>query len=632
MQASTSARVKRAPLKPDVGGFFRFLPRLALDWLLIGAAFGLALLLKFDASVPAPYPARFLQALPVILTLFTLALIAFGIHEHLWQFAGMSDVTRLWGATAVATAVCLLADISLLMDDGIYALPLSVVVTGGIFSAIALTGSRIWRRIVATGVRDAEPESNAQRVLIVGCGSAGRLLAVELRQHRRQSYSLVGFVDDDRAKLGKVVHRTRVLGTIADLPALLAAYAVDVVAVAIPSQPGLLREIVRLCRDTNVKVQNVPGLAEIIEGRATVDALREVTIEDLLRRDEVHLDNSAVAGHFRGKTVLVTGAAGSIGSELCRQLLPFGPARLVGLDTNETGLFDLEHELRPALGTCLFTPVIADVTDPAQLSRVFADHAPEIVFHAAAYKHVPLMELHPHQALRVNVLGTDNLCRAAAGRAEQVVLISTDKAVQPKNVMGCTKRLAEYILAAWNERSTTRYSAVRFGNVLGSRGSVVPLFRAQIEAGGPVTVTDPNATRYFMTIREAARLVIEAATLEEGASLLVLDMGEPVRILDLAQDLITLSGRRVGRDIQIVFTGLRPGEKEHEALFNPEEAHTRTRNRQIFSSSLSRPDAAALDTLLTELRSGLLDLTPDQIRRRLADVIPEYAHVEVGGP
>ncbi len=479
---------------------FRHLLRFCLDSLLIVAAFGAALLLRFDGFAPAPYPLYFVLAMPVVILIYTLALLAFGTHENLWQFAGVAELSRLWGACLTATGVLILADLASIFvtEYDIYALPVSVVVSGGVFSGVLLTGSRLWRRVLALFRQPAAPAEAAQRVLIVGAGSAGALLGRELLLHRRHAYVPVGFVDDDRAKLGKVIHGIRVLGTRDDIPALVAEHDIDVVAIAIPSRPSIVREIFRICRNTSAKVRNVPGLAEIVEGRAPVDALREITIEDLLRRDEVTLDHAAVKDYFAGRTILVTGAAGSIGSELCRQLIAFEPKQLVLLDFNESDLFTLEQELLAQTEPERVLGLIADVTNAERLGAAIRRFAPEVIFHAAAYKHVDMMEKHPEEALRVNVLGTDNLCRAADGIARQVVLISSDKAVHPKSVMGCSKRLAEQIIADWAGRSTTRYCAVRFGNVLGSRGSVIPQFKAQIERGGPLEVRNPNATRYFM--------------------------------------------------------------------------------------------------------------------------------------
>lgn len=625
MQTPTVADQSADTARATLSAGLRFLPQLLIDAILVLAAFGLAMLLRFDGAPPPPYPWRFWQAMPFVIALFTLALTAQGVHEVLWRFAGLADLLRLWYACLVGTAVSLLADVALIREDGIYALPIPVVITGGAIAALLLTASRIWRSVFHL-FRAREGAQGAQRVLIVGCGSAGELLARHLVEHRRNNQLPVGFVDDDLSKRGKLVHGVRVLGALADIPHIVEANRVDVVAVSIPSKPEIVRDVVRQCRDVRCKVVNVPALAEIVDGKATVDAFRAVTLEDLLRRDEVQLDQTEWRQHFAGKTILVTGAAGSIGSEICRQLTGFERARVVAFDNNESGLFDLEHQLRRAAPEIDVQVIVGDVTYLDQIESAIRLYQPTILFHCAAYKHVPLMEAYPQQAIRVNVIGTDNVCRAACDRVEQFVLISSDKSVTPSSVMGCTKRLAEQLIADWGERCSTRFCAVRFGNVLGSRGSVVPLFQQQIEAGGPVTVTSAEATRYFMTLNESVQLVLQTAALADSRRLFVLDMGAPVRIVDLAQDLITLSGRRLGADIQVTYTGLRPGEKLHEGLFNPGEPQLETANPKIFATELTAHDVDGLRTFVNDARACLTTWTADSARARLAHLAPDYSH------
>ncbi|MDI7277741.1 MAG: nucleoside-diphosphate sugar epimerase/dehydratase, partial [Anaerolineae bacterium] len=402
---------------------------------------------------------------------------------------------------------------------------------------------------------------------IVGAGQAGQLLAWRLQSQKEgETYQVVGFADDDPAKEGMQVHGRPVLGGRGAIPRLVAERRVDLIVIAIHNIAGDdFRQLLGICQSSGARVKILPALSELMAGQAP--AMRDVAAEDLLGRHPVQIDHGACRALLAGRSVLVTGAAGSIGAELCRQVAGFGPQRLLLLDNNESGLHDLAVELGATQQGVPFCPLVADVTNRAKVEALFARYRPQVVFHAAAYKHVPLMEEHPDEAVRINVLGTLNAIElACAHGAERFVFISTDKAVNPSSVMGATKRLGELLVAAHAGRSGTLCTGVRFGNVLGSRGSVVPIFERQIAAGGPVTVTHPEMTRFFMSIPEAVSLVIQAAALTQGGDLFVLDMGEQMRIVDLAERLIRLRGLRPGVDIPIVYTGIRPGEKMHEEL------------------------------------------------------------------
>jgi FlaA1/EpsC-like NDP-sugar epimerase len=442
----------------------------------------------------------------------------------------------------------------------------------------------------------------SKHVLICGAGDAGNALLRELRSNRTSGITPVGLIDDDPRKLGLRVQGVRVLGGRATLPRVLKERRVDEVMIAMPTAPGtVMQEIVSVCREAEVACTTLPGLPELITGEVTVSQLREVRVEDVLGRAPVEIDFARAARFLNGKVVLVTGAGGSIGSELCRQIVGVGARRLVMVDHAENNLFEIDLELRER-GHSGLVPVIADCRDAVVMERVFARERPQVVFHAAAYKHVPMMELNPVEAIANNALATETLAETSAQHGvERFCLISTDKAVEPKTVMGATKALAERVIEMHGAESTTRFAAVRFGNVLGSSGSVLPIFRRQIADGGPVTVTHPDMTRFFMTIPEAVQLVIEATGIAEGGDIFVLDMGEPVKIIDLARKMIELSGHEPGTDIAIEVVGIRPGEKLHEELFNVDEDVAATRYAKVRRATRRPLDPA-------ELREGLEDL------------------------
>jgi FlaA1/EpsC-like NDP-sugar epimerase len=454
--------------------------------------------------------------------------------------------------------------------------------------------------------------------MIVGAGNTGQFVAREFRTHRDWLHEPVCFVDDDRRKFGVRVHRVPVAGMIEDIPALVRQYAVDVVAVALPSAPGAkVREIVTLCQSAGVPVRMVPGLPEIVRQPGGTTALRDLTVEDLIGREPVDIDFSECLESLQNKVVLITGAAGSIGSELARQVLTFAPAGLHLLDNNETGLHDLRLELEPQSAEVSLRTWIADIANEQKLAKVFDAVRPEIVFHAAAFKHVPLMEEHPDEALRVNVLGTLNVCRAADRiDVQKLVFISTDKAINPSSVMGASKRIGELILLALAQQSRTVFSAVRFVNVIGSRGSVVGIFSRQIDDGGPVTITDPAMRRYYLTIPEAVSLVIQAAAFAGQGQIYMLDIGEEIRIVDLAEKMIRMRGLTPGTDVPIVYTGAREGEKFREDLVAGDEEREPTHHPKVLHiRSQVRESLAVLEAEIAALSAA--DLDREALARRL---------------
>jgi FlaA1/EpsC-like NDP-sugar epimerase len=594
-------------------------PSVALDIVLVTAAFLAAAVVRtIDSPNQAPRAVEtYLAPAVVIGVIYAIVSYFCGLHRRLWQYASVRDGLRL--IQAVILTAALVTIIVLLRLPFLPKMPLSILVLGPCLSFMLLGSVKIIPRVAAL-TRTPRPAGDAENVLIVGAGAAGSALAARFLIDRSREYRVVGFVDDDRMKWSRHVQGKPVLAAISDIPAVVSQCDVDLIAIAIPSASSeRISQIIELAQQTPASVKILPGLNEIAIGHSR--NLREVNVADLLGRQAISLRASEATRALSGKTILVTGAAGSIGSELCRQLLNLPNVTVVALDNNETGLFDLAEGIEDRLAQERLHARVGDITDETRMARLFETVRPHIVFHAAAYKHVPMLEEYPDQAIRVNVFGTYQLCMLArSNNVEQFVFISTDKAAAPINVLGASKRLGELIVQALasGEESRTRFCAVRFGNVIGSRGSVVPTFMRQIERGGPVTVTDPDTTRYFMTIPEACGLVILTSTLEGNGALYLLDMGEPVRIADVATKMIRLRGLRVDKDISVVFTGLRPGEKLHEALAADEERLERTANEKIFHlrSQVSSPSLAQMSAWVSQLERSLA--TEDLASQRTA--------------
>ena len=608
----------------------------ALDLALLPLATLLANVVRFEGLLwPATYAAIFpiylAFALPIKLTL----LLYFGLYRRLWRFASVSELVSILSATIASGAICLFLGVWVLPATGLtpVRLSLGVLVLDGLFTAVAVTLPRLVLRTVAW-YRDGRPDHGAKRVLIAGAGVAGGMLVKQLRSNPQLGLQPIGFVDDDPNKLKHRLYGLPVLGALTDTARVSSDHDVAEVLIAMPTASGdVVRDVVRAANAAGVGTRTLPGISDIISGRLRPGALREVEIQDLLRREPVKIDMHRVQSLGTERTVLVTGAGGSIGSELCRQICQLEPSRLILLGHGENSIFGIQQELAQHFPHIPLEAVIADVKDAGALARVFDRFEPFSVFHAAAHKHVPLMEENIAEAVLNNVLGTRNLVELAAERrVEHLVLISTDKAVRPTSVMGATKRVAEQLVQSVSEEHHRNFVAVRFGNVLGSRGSVVPTFLKQIAAGGPVTVTHPEMKRYFMTIPESVQLVLQAGAMGKGGEVFVLDMGEPVRIADLAADLIRLSGKEVGKDIEIRFSGTRPGEKLYEELFFGAESATPTEHPKVLrarNAALPIGVSSVVRDLIAAAQEGESD---EELRRLLKRLVPDYEPSLAGMP
>jgi FlaA1/EpsC-like NDP-sugar epimerase len=578
--------------------------QLVADAGLIALAWWLAFELRFDHGVPIYYDKLFQRTILIVVAIQLVVFVLFRFYDRWWRYVSVRD---MWSALRGVTAAVVASSLTVYFFSPVaqVRLPRSVAIMDWLLLLAFVAGSRLLARSVierpGTGLI-----ARGKEVLVVGAGDAGQLVIREMQRNRQLGYTPIGLVDDDPRKKNLRIHGVRVLGTTDDLRHILRDNRPDEVILAIPSASGEMRQrIVNVTREGNVPVKTLPGLYELIAGDSDLATqLRPVQVEDVLGREPVEVDLEASAAYLKGETVLVTGAGGSIGSELCRQIARVGPQRLILVDQGETALFEIERELVDERGFAASIPVLADCKSRTRMKQVFERYQPGVVFHAAAYKHVPLMEANPLESVRNNSLATRVLVEAAAEHgAKRFVLISTDKAVNPKTVMGQSKALCEWIVEAYGAREdvATRYVAVRFGNVLGSSGSVIPIFRRQIAKGGPVTLTHPEMTRYFMTIPEAASLVVQAGAIGGRGDVFVLDMGEPVRILDLAMQMIRLSGKDPEHDIDIDIVGSRPGEKLHEELWGQGEVAEPTQHPKIMRVRGPIVDTVWLQDELAEL-------------------------------
>jgi FlaA1/EpsC-like NDP-sugar epimerase len=603
---------------------------LAIDFPLIAFAAFAAFALRFDLLFlqDPGNTARFAWFLGAALVTKPILFLVFGLYYRYWRYASIGDLLAIVLSVSAATVTLAVLLVTATLLHAVQGFSRSVLLIDWLLTIAVIAGTRLSVRVVAEawrrGGRKPGDQERMRRALIVGAGAAGTMVAREMYRNPQLGVSPVGFLDDDGSKRGKRIMGVPVLGAIGSLTRVAAERGIDEVVIAMPTAAGTaLRRVADTCREAGLTSRTIPGVFELLDGVVNVSRLRQIEISDLLRREQV-VSSPEASRYLAGRTVLVTGAGGSIGFELCRQLGHAAPGKLVLLGHGENSIFDAELELRDLFPRVPVQSVIGDIRDARRVDAIFAAFRPAVVFHAAAHKHVPLMEANPEEAVTNNVFGTANIVRAAMARGtERLVVISTDKAVAPRSVMGASKRVAEIIVRDAARRSGRAFMAVRFGNVLGSRGSVVPHFKRQIESGGPVTVTHPEMTRFFMTIPEAVHLVLQAGGLGVGGELFVLNMGEPVRIVDLARDLIKLSGYEAD-EIPITYTGIRPGEKIHEALWESDAVVKPTAHPDILR--VDEPEHEIdLPRLLSTLESAAVDGNRLAIQAALANQIDTFA-------
>jgi FlaA1/EpsC-like NDP-sugar epimerase len=620
--------------------FFRSFSWVVSDIVFINIALAISILLRFGEE----FWARFYlyQETFIYLSLsFLLFAIIFKLYKRIWRYISTGDILLIIGIITVSLFISILC---LNIGKGFF-LPRTLIALTWFFSLTLIGGSRLlWRLYCEKRVRFKKGE---ERILIVGAGDAGEVISREIIR-RPDLGELIGFVDDDKEKVGKRIHNKKVLDSIEKIDSVIRNEKIDIVIIAIPSASGKeIRRIVDNIKNKEIKIKTLPGLYELVDGKVSVSRIRNIRIEDLLGREPVDLNLGEISGYLEGKRVMVTGGGGSIGGELARQICRFGPKSLILLDHSENGLFHINLELeRKWSGVGMEIGLeVADIRDRDKMDKIFKKYVPEVIFHAAAHKHVPMMEYHPDEAVMNNIIGTKNVAELADEYgAERVVMISTDKAINPASVMGASKRVAEMVVKDLGSRKTekkeekiretrgegknkTKFVAVRFGNVLESNGSVVPMFKQQIAEGGPVTVTDSDVKRYFMTLPEASQLVIQAGALGTGGEVFVLDMGEPVKVLDLAKELIRLSGLEVGEDIDVKIVGLRPGEKLFEELLTEEERSGvlgDSGHEKIFIAKVGEVDGEKLGEDIKELEALAKEMDLEGIVRKLQEMVPNY--------
>ena len=585
---------------------------------IIGVAL-ISLLIRFDGYITSYYMQQMVDALPIMVISYIVMLLSMHLYTRIWRYAGMREMVAVLIATTLGAG---------LFYTGMYvfdkSLPRSIYLISWILSTGVIGIGRMVLHYIAMRYGGKQStDADMVNTLIIGAGDAGATIAREIERYHKRSRKVIGFIDDDEAKFNRLMGGVRILGNRHDIPSIVKENKVKEIIIAMPSVTrNEIRNIMEICSPLKCKVNTLPGMYQLLDDEVLVSHLHPVSIEDLLERDEVRLDMDIVEHYIRDKVVLVTGAGGSIGSEICRQIMRVGPKMLLLLGHGENSIYLINQELKNIYKDGPIIPIIADIRDKQQLDQIFTQYNPQVVFHAAAHKHVPLMEIQPMAAVLNNIYGTRNVADVAGRHSvERFVMISTDKAVNPTSVMGATKRVAEKVIISMNDTYDTKYITVRFGNVLGSRGSVIPLFKKQIEAGGPVTVTDPEMTRYFMTIPEASQLVLQAGAMGKGGEVFLLDMGEPVKIIDLARNMIRLSGLEPDKDIHIKITGLRPGEKKYEELLTSEEGTNRTNHTKIFEAALDTVDR---DWLMEKIGTFDSCETDMDVIGVLQDIIPTY--------
>lgn len=592
---------------------------------LVGA-FVLAYLLRFDFSIPYEEQINLVVQLPFVVAMQIIALRVFGAHRFIWRYTSTRDAATIAKTLAGVLLLLFAARALHFVLPAMVIVPISISILDSVLAFIGVLGVRMIRReMYERANRMTADKSLKKPVILVGAGQAGVLTLAEIKRRGDLDIDVKAFVDDDPIKLGAVINGVKVLGNVNNLPELVKKLDADHVIITIAQgSREQFQKILKVCQDIPIKVRTIPGLYELLQGNVTVSRIRDIEVEDLLGREPVELDHNSINRFLKNKVAMVTGAGGSIGSELVRQLVTSKTKKLVLVERSEYALFQIQQEINEKFPDADITAVIADICDLERMENVFFQFRPNVVFHAAAHKHVPLMETNSSEALKNNVLGTKVVAELAGQyAADAFVLISTDKAVSPTSIMGATKRVAELVIQDLDREYDTRFLAVRFGNVIGSNGSVIPTFREQIKRGGPVTVTHPDMTRYFMTIPEATQLVLQAGAIGKGGEIMILDMGEPVKILDLARQTIKLSGLRPNVDIHIKFTGMRPGEKLFEILESNEERLEKTTHSKIFVSRIAPYPAELVQEMTNRIPELCRSEDETSIRRFLASSLPE---------
>lgn len=597
-----------------------------VDICCVASAFFFALMIRFEfvySRIPMEYLDNYLYVMPVYIVITLMIFYICRLYHSIWRFASISEFLR------IIISFIVLIPVSCLFQWKLEAkMPYAFWIIGWMVSFALTTASRFAYRLIRTGQKMFEQKSNSfaeERVMVIGAGNAGQLLIRELIMSSHLSAKACCIIDDNPAKKGRFLDGIPIVGNRHDIPEMVVKYNINKIIYAVPTTAGKDRkEILNICKDTGCQVQVIPGIYQMVDGKVSVSNLRPVSIEDLLGRDEVVVDNDQIHSFLEGKVIMVTGGGGSIGSELCRQIARENPKKLLIFDIYENNAYEIQQELRRKYPNVHFETLIGSVRNTNRLESIFKEYKPDVIYHAAAHKHVPLMEESPNEAIKNNVFGTYKLSKAAAEfGVKKFVLISTDKAVNPTNIMGASKRLCEMIIQMMNRNTDTDFVAVRFGNVLGSNGSVIPLFKKQIEEGGPVTVTDPRIIRYFMTIPEAVALVLQAGLYAKGGEIFVLDMGDPVKIVDMARNLIRLSGYEPDVDIKIKYTGLRPGEKLYEEMLMSEEGLKETPNKLIHIGQPIEMDDELFAKQLSELEKACKAERSD-IKQIVADIVKTY--------
>ena len=606
---------------------------LALDSCLLYLSYYLSYFIRFEGDIPPSFISTFHHTVWLIVPFKLACFMIFRLYRGMWRYMSIPDLFNLIKATLASSGGIVLA---ILLFHQFQGFARSVFIIDAALTVLFIGGARLVIRLFLIRAGNSNgrfplsflsgQESGFKRLLIIGAGDAGEKMYRELRDNPNLNYHIVGFVDDDPKKLGMRIHGVPILGGVDELSRLVKKYEIGETLIAISSASGKeMRRIVERCKETGIKFKTIPGIGELIDGRVSIKTIRDVSYEDLMGRKTVRMEMDKIGNYATGEAILITGAGGSIGSELCRQIARFDPSPLILLDCGENNLFQMEMEFSREYPQVEYIPILGNILNSTLLDKIFQAYHPRVVFHAAAYKHVPMMELNPWEAIHNNIQGTQSLLEAARHYGvERFVFVSTDKAVRPANVMGASKRVGELLTQAYCKDDHGRFMSVRFGNVIGSSGSVIPLFQEQIKKGGPVTVTHPEVTRFFMTIPEAAQLILQAGAMGEGGEIFILDMGTPIKIVDLANDLIRLSGFEPGRDIEIQFTGLRPGEKLYEELITEGEGIVATPHEKIL---MLRGNSIQRDALLSKI-SDLCHVAAKQnapkIKEKLKEIVPEY--------